>query len=116
MNKTNIKRAKVFALSLLTAIVLSACAQAPSDDSSQEKEVDYSTYVMVTIDGVKCRISADIRTNADGVKCYTLEDGTVILVSNATTELLRYDKESTIMEEVFEEVEDRTGEKILTID
>jgi len=116
MNKTNIKRAKVLGLSLLTAMMLSACAQSPSDSSNEEKETDYSTYAMVTVDGVKCRISANMQISSDGIKWYDLEDGTDICVSTATGELLVYDKDSTVMEEVFEEVEDRTGEKILTID
>jgi hypothetical protein len=116
MNKTNIKRVRAFALALLTTLTLSACAQAPSDGSIEKQEVDYSTYAIINVNGVDCRISADTLSSGTGWMLYRLEDGTKILVSAATGKLLKYEKDSTVMEEAMEKIEDQLDEPILTLD
>lgn len=116
MNKTNIKRIKALGLALLTTLALSACVEAPSDDSSKENKADYSSYVMITIDGVKCRIASKWMIANEGYTLYKLEDGTEITVSNATGELLYYSANSTVIEEAMREIEHQLDEPILTLD
>jgi len=116
MNKTNIKRVKALGFALLTTIALSACAQAPSTEESQETSSKYKQYILFNVNDMECKVLADTVTGNLSFTTYRLEDGTKIIVSNASGELLAYDILSTEMSELMDDVNKESDKPILTLD